>query len=163
MGERRLGRRRLVGLWHVQRRYLGLQRRCLSGRAARRVSARLLGGERQFDGDTKTGWAEGADGDGVGEWFEISASSLQEVTGISILSGYCKSEDLYYKNNRPKDVTVTLSDGSQYSYTLSDECGSYQQLDFGSPRQTNSIRVTIDSVYGGTKWSDTVVSEVEAY
>lgn len=115
------------------------------------------------DGDTKTGWAEGADGDGVGEWFEISASSLQEVRGISILSGYCKSEDLYYKNNRPKDVTVTLSDGSQYSYTLSDECGSYQQLDFGSPRQTKSIRVTIDSVYGGTKWSDTVVSEVEAY
>lgn len=115
------------------------------------------------DGDAQTGWAEGASGDGLGEWFEISAGSLQQVQGISILNGYCKSQDLYYKNNRPKDVTVTLSDGSQYSYTLSDECGSYQQLDFGSPQQTTSIRVTIDSVYKGTKWSDTVVSEVEAY
>lgn len=85
-----------------------------------------------MDHDIVTGWSEGADGDGVGEWVELGAGASYPIHGLYIVNGFCKREDLYCKNRRPKDILVTLSNGKEYPFTLKAEYGTYQRLDFGS-------------------------------
>ncbi len=115
------------------------------------------------DGNARTCWADGVDGTGIGEWFRLEADSDQAVKGIKVLNGYCKSEKIYYQNSRPQKVTVSLSNGHSYEFTLSDTFNEYQTLDFGSTETTSYVQVTIDSTYAGNTWNDTSVSEVQVY
>jgi len=59
-----------------------------------------------FDGDSYTGWSEGAAGDGTGEvlWLEIEEGS----DTLLIKNGFSRSEDLFQKNNRVKSLSLSL-------------------------------------------------------
>ncbi|MDO4536866.1 MAG: protein kinase [Coriobacteriales bacterium] len=113
--------------------------------------------------DTSTAWNEGAEGDGVGEWIYIYSPEPQGVSGIYVINGFPKSERVYNNNNRCKDITIELSDGAIFTTTLSDEMGSYQQIDFGGMHSTTYVRITINSVYKGTKWNDCSLCAVKPY
>ena len=59
------------------------------------------------DGDRRTGWAEGDEGDGIGA--DVVIPQLLDLTGpIRICAGYGKSPELFAANGRPKRVQVTL-------------------------------------------------------
>ncbi len=115
------------------------------------------------DGNVRTAWNEGADGNGVGEWMSLEADSEQVVRGVRIVGGYPKREDVYYNNNRPKNVTIELSDGYTQHVTLEDAMGEWQEFEFDKLHKTDYIKVTIDSVYSSAKWNDAAIAEVEAF
>ena len=113
--------------------------------------------------DHKLSWNEGAKGDGIGEWIKVFANNPQRVRGLEIVNGYPKTREVYYNNNRCKDVTIELSDGTQFDLTLEDSFGEVQTIDFGEDHAITSAKVTIRSVYEGSKWEDTSLCIIRAY
>ncbi len=116
-----------------------------------------------MDNEFTTAWNEGATGHGIGEWISFNADTPQWVHGVEIVGGYPKTSDIYYKNNRPREVTIQLSDGYETTVTLDDLYREYQRFDFGDYHQTTFIRVTIRSIYEGSTWDDTSICEMRAY
>ena len=92
----------------------------------------------------------------------ITRKNHQGVIAFISSVTYQKTEDLYYKNSRPKKIKLTFSDGRSKSFKLKDYYGM-QQIDFDEPIESDSVRVTIESVYKGKKYKDTVISEIEWY
>lgn len=79
--------------------------------------------EKAFDGDPSTAWVEGKKGDGLGEYiycyidssdfwylkFQTDESQVMNFN-VSIVNGYAKNENLFYKNNRAKKIRITIYD-----------------------------------------------------
>lgn len=118
--------------------------------------------ERTVDGSLSTAWVEGIDGSGVGESISFAFDQTYLVSGMHINAGYQKSEELYWMNARPASLTVTFSDGTQQTVPLRD-VNARQDIAFDAPVETQSIRLTIASLYEGTTYADTVISEVSFY
>lgn len=118
--------------------------------------------ERTVDGSLSTAWVEGIDGSGVGESISFTFDRTYLVSGMRINAGYQKSEELYWMNARPASLTVTFSDGTQQTVLLRD-VNARQDITFDAPVETQSIRLTIASLYEGTTYADTVISEVSFY
>ncbi len=112
------------------------------------------------DGNTTTAWCEGVSGTGEGEWVEFNSDMKQNVHSIRIMAGFNKSEDLYWKNSRPKDITITFDDGTTTTSTLSDEPFAWHTITLSETVQTSSLRITIDSTYPGSRYTDTCISEI---
>jgi hypothetical protein len=135
-----------------------------------------------WDGDPKTAWVAGGGRDGIGEIL------IAPKTGdrMEIWAGYGKSAALFKANNRPKDVRIYLiagtakqtdeemeSEATTYSdlrvlgvrtETLGDING-YQPLPLpiaSKAAGTQFVAVEILSVYRGTKYHDTAISEIHA-
>lgn len=72
------------------------------------------------DDNVNTAWVEGAEGDGIGEWLEFEAAGIHEVSGIKLINGYAKSEDLYYANNRIKKLRIELPGVTTIEKSLED-------------------------------------------
>lgn len=106
-----------------------------------------------------TSWTEGVNGHGIGESLTFFAPDEQMVSGIKILNGYCKSEKLYYENNRIKKIQISFSNGSIYTYTLSDYFGEYNIITFDEPEFCTSVKLSICEVYEGSKYDDTCITE----
>ncbi len=64
------------------------------------------GGHNLFDNNNKSCWAEGADGDGVGQsiFFNIPAN----LSAIIVTNGYAKSKTIFRHNNRCQSLTLRL-------------------------------------------------------
>lgn len=69
------------------------------------------------------------------------------------------SDNYYVKNSRPKTITLTFSDGSAEKFTLMDK-KEEQTFFFKKVIRTTDIRLTIDSVYTGSAYEDTIISEI---
>ncbi len=115
-----------------------------------------------IDGTLDNAWCEDASGQGIGEWLLINFDNEYLISGMNINAGYQKSEDLYYKNSRPKEIRVTFTDESYEDFTLSDVMGQ-QTVAFSHPVSTTNVVITILSVYPGSKYQDTLISEVSFY
>ena len=116
--------------------------------------------ERIMDGDTTTAWVEGVEGNGEGESITFTFGDLYVVSDIKIWNGYQKSEDLYYKNARTSELELEFSDGSTERISLQDMASGFQE--FALERHVTSyVKVKIVSTYDGSKYEDTVISEIE--
>lgn len=122
-----------------------------------------------FDRNTNTTWAEGESGDGIGSTISGSwsvESGSWQITGIAIWAGYHKSSDVFYKNSRPRKVTLEVySDGEfdSFEVNLSDS-ESCQYILFDYPIELRSeaqIWLTINSVYSGNKYTDTCITDID--
>ncbi len=58
------------------------------------------------DDNSTTCWAEGSEKDGIGEYILLSIP--EKIQNIKIKNGYQKNENLYYANNRPKTIELSL-------------------------------------------------------
>ncbi len=112
------------------------------------------------DNNYTTAWNEGAEGHGIGEWISLNMNWTAEIKGVSIVNGYPKTQDIYYKNNRCRNVTVQLSDGYEQHVTLKDAYRKGQEIAFDRVHKTTFVRIRIDSVYEGTTWDDTSICEI---
>ena len=119
-------------------------------------------GSRIMDGDVSTAWVEGVDGYGIGEQISFVFDDEYELNGFKINAGYQKNEDIYKKNSRPEEIYIKFSDGSGAKIPLEDING-VQDIKFGSGIVTEYIIITINSVYEGNKYEDTVISEILFY
>lgn len=115
--------------------------------------------EKAIDGDLTTGWAENAPGAGVGESITLFLDSTYTVRGFVIHAGYQKSASLYERNARPAVLKLSFSNGESQSFTLQDLNGQ-QRILFAQPVETDRVTFTIESVYNGTTYQDTVISEL---
>jgi len=122
-----------------------------------------------LDGKPSTAWNTPG---GYGDWIQFNAQGVQYVKGIRILNGYTKYSDvygmwIYYANSRPQTIRLSFSDGTSMSYTLADVFNDsdyiYQDISFGEYKEVTWIRITIESIYPGSKWNDCCISEVQFY
>ncbi|MBQ9281101.1 MAG: hypothetical protein IJ207_02760 [Treponema sp.] len=143
-----------------------------------------------FDGNLLNGWVEGVKGDGIGEWIEFTLSKNVlgpfATNGLRRFGGSLKSE--YYDENESVYKTIHGTNSSWESNNrvksmiLSSEGKNIAELQFEdkclevltSPAdwiwqsaiknpqllKTGTYRMTINSVYKGKKWDDTVLGEV---
>jgi len=122
-----------------------------------------------FDHNLNTCWAEGASGDGIGSviwgrWRVNRGGWL--LKGIAIWGGYHKSEDVYYKNNRPSGITVDIyCDGLKKTidarlYDLP-RCNLLFLDDYTAFDDETEVFVTLNSVYPGNKYQDTCITDID--
>ena len=81
---------------------------------------------------------------------------------MEICNGYFKSQKLYNENSRPQVLLLTFSDGKSVRLHLEDKF-EVQSFTFDKPYSTSSVKITIQSVYKGSVYEDTSISEVRFY
>ncbi len=114
------------------------------------------------DGNRTSAWIEGRDGQGIGEEITLVFNGFYYVKGIHIHNGFQKSEDLYYKNSRPEYIRIYCSDGINQTVRL-DDFMEMQTIEFDEPILCNQLSIYIESVYPGSKYEDTAISEINLY
>ena len=115
-----------------------------------------------IDGNKKTAWVEGAYGDGVGQWLQISTAdgSQMEISALELNLGYHKSDSLLTQNGRPVAIMLQFEDGTQQKAQYLSE-NTAILLD--KPVKTSWVKITILEVIPGTVYPDTCISEVIFY
>lgn len=112
----------------------------------------------------ETAWCEGAEGNGVGEWIELNLANpfvAKEGFVLEILPGYVKNNALYLSNGRPQELAIAINDTLlDAPIKLADESKiqSYRLNWSGKP--VKSIRLKILSVYPGTQYQDTCITDI---
>lgn len=113
------------------------------------------------DGDTSTPWEEGVEGDGIGEQITYEPESGTKLQVIRIYPGNGRSDKAFQENNRPKAITLEI-DGKKQTLNF-DDAGHFYTFSSKKPVTAKQVKLIIDSVYPGSKWQDTCISEVEFY
>lgn len=105
---------------------------------------------------------------GIGETITITLKDPQRVDEVGIYPGYGKSEEVYFANNRIRElelvvngtsmVTATLPD-NYVAFTLSKKAFAWINLGkYDGAAKTITLR--IKSVYPGKRWNDTCIGKV---
>ena len=113
------------------------------------------------DGDTSTPWEEGVEGDGIGEQITYEPEAGTKLQVIRIYPGNGSSDKAFQENNRPKTITLEI-DGKKQILNF-DDAGHFYTFSSKKPVTAKQVKLIIDSVYPGSKWQDTCISEVEFY
>jgi hypothetical protein len=111
------------------------------------------------DGNSDTAWVEGSGDQGIGDFLVLEFDASRKVSTIEISNGYAKTDDIYGKNSRVKDVEIRFSNGESMDTTLSDSAGA-QTVSLNRPVETKWVQIVIRSVYPGWKYTDTAINEV---
>jgi|WetSurMetagenome_2_1015567.scaffolds.fasta_scaffold134016_2 hypothetical protein len=111
-----------------------------------------------LDGDVTTAWNEGSDGNGIGEWVQFNFSQDVVLSRIEIANGYQKDDDRFSGNPRVQSIKVEYSNGTSQLVDLLDS--KEMQIITPTRQPITSLRIVIVSVYPGTEWDDTALSEV---
>lgn len=117
--------------------------------------------EMLLDGDGSTPWVEDAPGYGIGEWVELELGQTRNIVQLRFRNGYDKGAR-FGENGRVRSITATFSSGEAHTFSLADHA-SEQTISFDPlPAPASSIRLTINSVYEGSRWDDTALGDVVA-
>jgi len=117
------------------------------------------GPENLFDVDTGTAWVEGVDGEGIGESIVVHFDGARTPQTLYLRNGYTNNADIYAKNGRVREIEVTDSAGRTLEVELSDD-GEWQAIDLETGTAITWIAVEIVSVYPGSEYTDTAISEL---
>ena len=115
--------------------------------------------EYAIDGSMNTAWQEAAKGYGIGEGLTLSFKKEQEVAMLALHLGY---KPYYETNGRPREIEFTFSDGSSCVVEFKDK-NTDQYVVFDRPVWTDTIELRIVSIYDGTQYEDTCITEITAY
>jgi hypothetical protein len=117
---------------------------------------------RMVDGKLSTAWVEGEQGGGLGSWVELDLGAPKKVHEIRLYGGMWYSGEYWARGNRPKEIEVAYGDGTKDTFTLKDEM-KVQRFVLVTPKTTNTVRIKLKSVYDGSTWLDTAISEVQVF
>jgi hypothetical protein len=108
-------------------------------------------------------WAEGVEGDGIGESINLTVHKPLPLDAIMIMPGY-RSDDAtsWTKNNRVAELEITLNGEHTFTATIPDEKfnGLYPIPIRNYPKPVNTVNLVIKKVHPGTT-HDTCISRVE--
>ncbi len=110
-------------------------------------------------------WAEGAKGNGVGEWLELKPDVPGVLRAITIAPGFGRSdglrENLYEANGRPKRAKLELNGEKSYEIEFTDDkiAQRFFLPDYAKP--VEKIKLTFLEVYPGSRYEDLCVSRIE--
>lgn len=131
------------------------------------IGKRYYGAYNTVDGKFVTSWQEGADGVGYGEWISFQYGETKQIAALGIYNGNGGSEELYYQNVRPIDITLYFYNADlivdTVSYTLQDGIRGMQYFALNKCVMADTIRLEIDSVCEGTKYQDACIAEIEVF
>lgn len=107
-------------------------------------------------------WAEGAEGNGVGEWLEFLVEVPRPLHGIFITPGYYRhsKEMLFKANARPKSLKVTLNGEHEFIAELKDSMTEQMIAVSGYTKSVKTVRLTVMDVYPGSAYEDLCISSV---
>ncbi|MFL5969986.1 MAG: discoidin domain-containing protein [Gaiellaceae bacterium] len=117
--------------------------------------------ENLLDDDNTTAWCEGARGNGIGESLTFAFAVPVRLRRIDVINGYNKggsNQVAYLANARAENVGIGSSDGSRLA-TLRDTRG-VQHLPVPNSA-TTFVRLTIKSVYGGSRYEDLCLTDFQ--
>ncbi len=120
------------------------------------------GAENLTDRDSGKVWAEGAEGDGIGESVTLTMKDPQKGLSLTIHNGHLGSQELFLANNRVKSMAVSLNGGTPFTVELKD--GYRQPTTVAIPGDTGvlkTVKLTIQSVYPGKSFRDTCLTGVD--
>jgi hypothetical protein len=115
--------------------------------------------------ETLSPWAEGAEGDGIGESITLNVKRTLPLYGILIQPGYYDygNKEPWLKNNRVAALEITLNDERTFTETIPDEIFQRPYLirvrDYTKP--ITKIKMVIKGVHRGTQFRDTCISLVK--
>tara|TARA_A100001015_G_scaffold87755_1_gene97664 strand:- start:1020 stop:3290 length:2271 start_codon:yes stop_codon:yes gene_type:complete len=107
--------------------------------------------------DSKLDMAWSSDGkksNGIGEQINIELETEKQINGLMIWNGYHRSESHFLANNRIKQLTI-----NDQKVKL-DDSQKMQKIIFEKPIKSTQLRITIDAIYPGEKYQDTLISEL---
>ena len=111
------------------------------------------------DQKLSTSWFEGVDGGGLGSSIELTLEGTQSVSAVRIWNGDWITADLWKRENRMQDIEIETSDGTKYPFKLKDEM-AMETLTFPSAVTTSSIKIRYKTIYRGSTFNDTGISEI---
>lgn len=113
-----------------------------------------------LDRKASTVWVEGdTAGSGLGGTIELDLGGEREVTELHLWNGNWYTWDFWTRHNRVKELEVIFSDGTEQTFTLTDE-KKMEVVRLAAPKKTTSIKLRIRSIYRGSTFNDTVISEI---
>jgi hypothetical protein len=128
-------------------------------------------GDRNYEVDnirlsafTDKTWAEGVEGDGIGESITIKVRRPLPLDTILVMPGFDSKENktLWGKNNRVAEFEVTLNNEHTFTAKIPDERFSKDYSipvrDYAKP--VNTVKLTIKAVHKGTAARDTCISSL---
>ncbi|MFW6255107.1 MAG: NADase-type glycan-binding domain-containing protein, partial [Chitinivibrionales bacterium] len=123
--------------------------------------------ENIMDGNLSTAWIEGVAGNGEEQWVEIEFTQPQDIQEIIIVNGYTKSFRIYAANNRVKNllITATTESGRIERNIALRNVSFHGAMPVAGERVAGfegivKVRFQIKSIYKGSKYEDTGISEV---
>ena len=108
-------------------------------------------------------WAEGAEGDGIGESLTLTPKKPLKAQFVEIFPGYGKDRETFHRNNRVKELIVQVNDGKEAKVYLDDTYGVQVFRLPGGVQTVEKLRLTIGDVYRGSKFRDTCISSVRLH
>jgi hypothetical protein len=114
--------------------------------------------------DSGSTWAEGVEGDGIGESITLDVHRALPLNAIMIMPGYHADDaTLWTKNNRVAELEITLNGEQTFVATIPDERFNevYPIPVRGYEKPVKSVKLTIKKVHRGTTARDTCISRVE--
>ena len=130
------------------------------------MSGKDFSAKQMIDNDYSTCWQDGSQGSGVGERlsFEFAESTVYK---IGIVNGNQTYEGSFSKNSRLSEITLQFFlNGNEVliaQMSFGEEDVDLEDFILEMPVDCDSMVITIDSVYEGTNYSDTGVTEVIIY
>ena len=142
------------------------------------TSSSLTEGNTKYDGQTfyydnnnLIPWVEGVNGSGIGEWIEFDFNSTgieyypnAVVDGFIISNGYVNYDKpkLYKANNRVRKLLIECEE-KDINYTVEiNDTSAFQLVKL--PKELGKdhckVRITIESIYEGNKWDNTVINRI---
>lgn len=113
------------------------------------------------DGDVDTCWQDGEEGYAEGAILKFAFPETKRVRYIRIRNGRAISEQKYYENGRAQNISILIN-GESYPVMLED-VNAYELIELSGEVYAYEVGIQIDSVYAGSKFEDTCMSEVEFY
>lgn len=113
-----------------------------------------------MDNDPRTTWVAGTKPDGISDWVLLTLDDETFVKSLDIAPGFAcvkDGRDLFPLNNRLKRITITLSSGKPI---IVDFNGKESKFRIPINASTKTIKITINTIYPGSKWRDTCISEL---
>jgi hypothetical protein len=117
------------------------------------------GPENLFKGPASSAWVEGQQGNGVGEWITVEFDGMRTVRSIIVRNGYQKSNEIFGKNNRVRQLRAVFSQGETQTLMLQDRSGS-ESLTLPRPVKAYWVKFIIDDVWAGNKYTDTAITKL---
>jgi len=105
-------------------------------------------------------WVENRKGYGIGEWLVFDFPKAKMVSEIVFRNGYTRTKKTYSTNSRISKLTIELSNGKSYTVNMKDNAAA-QAMQLPEAMELMWVKMTIDGVYKGSKYSDTALSYVE--
>ncbi len=120
------------------------------------------GTDKLFDSRYDFAWAEGAEGNGVGEDLVFEIDEKIRIDKIVFWNGYQRSDEHFTSNTRLYKFEFSAQNTQPQEYSISDSQNPVEVI-LKEPIEATNFLLKIKEVYAGTQYKDLVISEICFY